>query len=120
MAPATSDHDRKVTAAVKVSTVEDEVTLSIVRAGRSGTAHGRDQVPQAGRKFELQWLDGSTWKKIDTAREDQHGRTKIAFDIKGSRFYRLVGEVIKGTQSATSTAVNSPRARRSWATTSST
>ncbi len=104
VAPATSDLDRKVTAAVKVSTVEDEVTLSIVRAGRSGTAIGETKVRKAGRTFELQWLDGSTWKKIDTGREDQHGRTKIAFDIKGSRFYRLVGEVIGGTEGATSTA----------------
>ena len=62
VAPATSDLDQKVTASVKVTTVEDEVTLSIVRAGRSGTAIGETKFRKAGRSFELQWLDGSMWK----------------------------------------------------------
>ena len=105
VAPATGELEEHVTEPVKVTTVEDEVTLSIVRAGRSGTAIGETKFRKAGRSFELQWLDGSKWKKLGTAREDQHGRTKLAFDIKGSRFYRLVGEVIKGTKGATSPAM---------------
>ena len=105
VAPAKGELEKYVTAPVTVSSVEDAVTLSIVRAGRSGTALGEAKFRKPGREFELQWLDGSKWKAIDSAQEDQHGRTKIAFDIKGSRFYRLVGEVIKGTKGATSPAV---------------
>ena len=102
VAPATGEHGKHVTAPVKVTTVEDEVTLSVVRAGRSGTALGEAKFRKPGRTFTLQWLDGTTWKTIASDKEDQHGRTKIAFDVKGSRFYRLVGDVIKGTQGATS------------------
>ncbi len=105
VAPAKGEQEMHITAPVTVSSVEDAVTLSIVRAGRSGTALGEAKFRKPGREYELQWLDGSTWKTIDSAREDRHGRTTIAFDIKGSRFYRLVGEVIKGTQSATSPTV---------------
>ena len=102
VAPAAGELDRLVTAPVKVATVEDAVTLSVVRAGRSGTALGESKFRKPGRTFELQRLDGTTWKTIDTAHEDQHGRTKIPFDVEGTRFYRLVGDVIKGTQGATS------------------
>ena len=104
LAPATKELERHVTAPVKVTTVEDAVSLSVVRAGRSGTALGESKHRQPGRKFELQWLDGSTWKPMGSDREDDHGRVEIEFDAKGSRFYRLVGEVIKGTQGATSPA----------------
>ena len=102
VAPAAGKLDRLVTAPVKVTTVEDAVTLSVVRAGRSGTALGESKFRKPGRTFALQWLDGTKWKTIDTAHEDQHGRTKIPFDVEGTRFYRLVGDVIKGTEGATS------------------
>src|SRR5688500_4633163 len=105
VAPAKGELEKHVTAPVTVSSVEDAVTLSIVRAGRSGTALGEAKFRKPRREYELQWLDGSKWKTIDSAQEDQHGRTKIEFDIKGSRFHRPVGEVIKGTKGTTSPAV---------------
>ena len=39
-----------------------------------------------------------------TAKEDGHGRVKIPFTVKGSRFYRLVGDIVGGTKGATSPA----------------
>ena len=104
VAAAAGELEKHVTAQVKVMTVEDEVHLSVVRAGGSGTAIGESKYRKAGRNFELQWLDGSTWKKLGSAEEDGHGRVSIPFDVDGSRFYRLVGDVIKGTKGATSPA----------------
>ena len=104
VAAAAGELEKHVTAQVKVMTVEDEVHLSVVRAGGSGTAIGESKYRKAGRNFELQWLDGSTWKKLGSAEEDRHGRVSIPFDVDGSRFYRLVGDVIKGTKGATSPA----------------
>ena len=104
VAAASGELEKHVTAPVKVKTVEDEVHLSVVRAGTSGTAIGESKYRKAGRSFELQWLDGSKWKKLGSASEDDHGRVSIPFAVKGSRFYRLVGEVIKGTKGATSPA----------------
>jgi hypothetical protein len=104
VAPRSGKLDKLVTAPVKVTTVEDAVTLSVVRAGRSGTALGESKFRKPGRTFKLQRLDGTTWKTIGDDHEDQHGRTKIAFEAKGSHFYRLVGDVIGGTQGATSPA----------------
>ncbi|MGH3474981.1 MAG: CotH kinase family protein [Aeromicrobium sp.] len=104
VAAATGDLEEHQTAPVKVTTVEDEVHLSVVRAGSSGTALGESKYRKAGRNFELQWLDGSKWKKLDSATEDDHGRVSIPFKLKGSRFYRLVGDVIAGTKGATSPA----------------
>ena len=104
VAAATGDLEKHVTAPVKVMTVQDEVHLSVVRAGKSGTAIGESRYRKAGRNFELQWLDGSKWKKMGSAAEDSSGRVSIPFDVKGSRFYRLVGDVIKGTKGATSPA----------------
>ena len=54
--------------------------------------------------FELEWLDGSKWRKLGDAKEDGHGQVKIPFTVKGSRFYRLVGDIIGGTKGATSPA----------------
>ena len=104
VAAAAGELEKHVTAPVKVTTVEDEVHLSVVRAGTSGTAIGESRYRKAGRNFELQWLDGSDWKKLGSAAEDDHGRVSIPFDVKGSRFYRLVGDVIAGTKGATSPA----------------
>ena len=104
VATATGDLEKHVTAPVKVMTVEDEVHLSVVRTGKSGTAIGESKYRKAGRNFDLQWLDGSKWKKLGSATEDGHGRVSIPFDVKGSRFYRLVGDIIKGTKGATSPA----------------
>ena len=64
-------------------TVEDEVHLSVVRAGGSGTAIGESKYRKAGRNFELQWLDGCKWKKLGSAKEDGHGRVSIPFDVDG-------------------------------------
>ncbi len=104
VAAAAGELEKHVTAQVKVMTVEDEVHLSVVRAGGSGTAIGESKYRKAGRNFELQWLDGSKWKKLGSGEEDGHGRVSIPFDVDGSRFYRLVGDVIKGTKGATSPA----------------
>ena len=104
VAASAGELEKHVTAQVKVMTVEDEVHLSVVRAGGSGTAIGESKYRKAGRNFELQWLDGSKWKKLGSAEEDGHGRVSIPFDVDGSRFYRLVGDVIKGTKGATSPA----------------
>ena len=104
VAAATSELEKHVTETVKVATVEDEVHLSVVRAGTSGTAIGESKYRKEGRNFELQWLDGSDWKKLGSAAEDDRGRVSIPFDVKGSRFYRLVGDVIAGTKGATSPA----------------
>ena len=103
-AAATEELEQHETASVKVTSVEDEVHLSVVRAGTSGTAIGESKYRKAGRNFELQWLDGSKWKKLGSDTEDDHGRVSIQFDVKGSRFYRLVGDVIGGTEGATSPA----------------
>ena len=97
VAAATDELDEHATAPVKVTTVEDEVHLSVVRAGTSGTAIGESKYRKAGRTFELQWLDGSKWKKLGSAAVVDHGRVSIPFDVKGSRFYRLVGDIIAGT-----------------------
>ncbi len=105
VADDTKELEKHITAPVTVTTVEDEVSLSVVRTGRSGTAIGESKYRQAGRTFELQWLNGQKWTKLGSAEEDKHGRMKIEFDIKGDRFYRLVGDVIKGTQGATSPAM---------------
>ena len=43
-------------------------------------------------------------EELGSAEEDGHGRVSIPFDVDGSRFYRLVGDVIKGTKGATSPA----------------
>jgi hypothetical protein len=104
VAAAAGELEKHVTAQVKVMTVEDEVHLSVVRAGGSGTAIGESKYRKAGRSFELQWLDGSKWKKLGSGEEDGHGRVSIPFDVDGSRFYRLVGDVVKGTKGATSPA----------------
>ena len=104
VAAATGELEKHVTETVKVATVEDEVHLSVVRAGTSGTAIGESKYRKEGRNFELQWLDGSDWRKLGSAAEDDHGRVSIPFDLKGSRFYRLVGDVIAGTKGATSPA----------------
>ena len=57
VAPVSGKLEKHVTSAVKVSTVDDSATLSIVRsgAGSSGTAIGEAKYRQKGRKFELQW-----------------------------------------------------------------
>ncbi len=105
-APATGDLQTHTTTPVTITAVQDEVSLSIVRTnGTAGTAIGESKYRQAGRNFELQWLDGSSWKKIGSAQEDKNGRVRIPVDIVGSRFYRLVGEVVRGTQGATSPAM---------------
>ena len=105
VAAAKGELEQHVTTAVKVTTVVDEVYLALVRAGSmGGTAIGESKYLKAGRNFELQWLDGSKWKKLGSAKEDGHGRVSIPFDLKGSRFYRLVGDVIAGTKGATSPA----------------
>jgi len=105
VAAATGDLEQHVSTAVKVTTVVDEVYLALVRAGGSGgTAIGESKYLKAGRSFELQWLDGSKWKKLGSAKEDGSGRVSIPFKVKGSRFYRLVGDVIAGTKGATSPA----------------
>lgn len=106
VAAATQEHEKHITAPVTVATVDDAVSLSVIRTGgRKGVAIGEGKVLQAGRNFELQWLDGRKWKKLGSAEADKSGRTKIPFDVTGDRFYRLVGEVIKGTEGATSPAM---------------
>ncbi len=107
VAASTKDHEKHVTTPVTVTTVDDSATLSVVRAGKSGLAIGEAKFRKAGRTFELQTLVGDTWKKIATAKDDGHGRTKFPFDLRqGKRFYRLVGDVVKGTQGARSPAVD--------------
>ncbi len=105
VADASGEHQALSTTPVTVRTVEDQVSLSIVRTnGTAGTALGESTHRQEGRNFELQWLDGQAWKPIASASEDDHGRVSIPVDLTGSRFYRLVGDVIGGTQGATSPA----------------
>ena len=113
VAPAKGELEKHVTAPVKVVTVEDEVHLAVVRgSGKSGFAIGESKYRKAGRVFELQWLSGSKWKKLGEGKEDGHGRVKIPFTIKGSRFYRLVGDIIGGTKGATSPATRFIRGPR--------
>ena len=67
--------EKHVTAPVKVTTVDDSVSLSIVRA-RPASRHGhrRGEVSlKPDRSFELQWLDGSKWKKLGAG---QGGRAR--------------------------------------------
>jgi len=110
VAAAEGELERHVSTPVKVTTVVDEVYLALVRAGsKGGTAIGESKYLKAGRNFELQWLDGSKWKKLGSAKEDGHGRVSIPFKVKGSRFYRLVGDVIAGTKGATSPATRFTR-----------
>ncbi len=106
VAPDSGELEKYVSDPVTVMTVEDEVHLSVVRtgSGNDGLAIGESKYRKSGRIFELQWLDGSKWKKLGEAKEDGHGRVGIEFKVKGSKFYRLVGEVIKGTKGATSPA----------------
>ncbi|MGA9102034.1 CotH kinase family protein [Aeromicrobium sp.] len=104
VAAATGKLEKHVTQPVKVDTVDDSASLSVVRTGNKGTAIGEAKYRKKGRNFELQWLDGSTWKKLGSGKDDGHGRTKIDFDVKGSRFYRVVGEVVRGTKGAMSPA----------------
>ena len=107
VAASTKDHEKHVTTPVTVNTVDDSATLSVVRAGKSGLAIGEAKVRKAGRTFELQTLVGDTWKKFATAKDDGHGRTTFPFDLRqGKRFYRVVGEVVKGTQGARSPTVD--------------
>ena len=111
VAPATGKLEKHVTAPVEVTSVDDSVSLAIVRSGSgsTGTAIGEAKYRQEGRKFELQWLDGSKWKNLGSGGDDGHGRTAIEFSVKGSRFYRLVGEVVRGTKGATSPATRFTR-----------
>lgn len=103
VADATGKLDRHVTDSVRVSTVDDSVTLSIVRRGGGATAIAESKLLKPDREFELQRLSGTTWKKLGTGKEDTHGRTRINFALpKGERFYRVVGDVVKGTQGAIS------------------
>lgn len=104
VAPAAGELERHVSDPVTVRTVEDEVHLSVVRADKDGVAIGESKYRKAGRMFELQWLDGSEWKKLGEGKEDGHGRVRIPFKLTGSKFYRLVGDVIRGTKGATSPA----------------
>jgi hypothetical protein len=104
VADATSKLEKHVSDPIMVTTVDDSVTLSVVRTGHDdGLAIGEAKLLREGRNFELQILDGKAWKKLGSDTEDKHGRTRIDFEMsKGAHFYRLVGDVIKGTQGATS------------------
>jgi hypothetical protein len=103
VAEATKKLEKHVTDSVKVTTVDDSATLSIVRNGSGATAIAEAKLLKPGRQFELQRLSGSSWKKLGTGKEDSHGRTRIGFHLpKGERFYRVVGDIVKGTQGAIS------------------
>jgi hypothetical protein len=103
VAEAKGKLEKHVTDAVKVTTVDDSVSLSITRNGGSALAIAEGKLIKPGRVFQLQRLSGTSWKKLGTGKEDTHGRTRIGFALpKGERFYRVVGDIVKGTQGATS------------------
>lgn len=102
VAAASGEHEKHSTTPVTVTTVVDDVSLSVVRSGNSLLALGEAKYRQKGRNFELQVLDGQKWRKLASGEEDKSGRTSIEFDLANNGMYRLVGDVIKGTEGATS------------------